>query len=139
MGRGFSLSLAVLLSLLAEPACAAAAYPVGTWFGEGEPYDKHQMWLEWFTADGNFHGLYRSCDRGKARDTTQAGRWSIEGDQETIQILTVNGMAASRTDPYKLVSYDGKKWVYRYLGNGFVFTAKRVDEKFEMPSCESIS
>lgn len=138
MGRGFTLTLAGLLSLLATPAFAAA-YPVGTWFGEGEPYDKHQMWLEWFTADGNFHGLYRSCDRGKARDTTQAGRWSIQGDQETIQILTVNGMAASRTDPYKLVSYDGKKWVYRFLGNGFVFTAKRVDEKFEMPSCESIS
>ena len=87
-------------AVFARRARLCRAYLVGTWFGEGEPYDKHQMWLEWFTADGNFRGLYRTCDKGQAHDTTQSGRWSIQGDQESIEILTVDGQAAPRTDPY---------------------------------------
>jgi hypothetical protein len=133
----FALGL-LLLPGLGGPVLADS-YPVGIWFGEGEPEDSHEMWLEWFTADGGFRGLYRLCDKGKGRDMVQAGRWSIDGDDETIQIATVDGLPAPRIDLYKRMSYDGKKWVYRYLGNGYVFTARRVDDKFQMPSCESIS
>src|SRR5579864_7221134 len=99
MDRGSYLGLAALLLLLATPAFAAA-YPVGTWFGEGEPTDSHVMWLEWFSPNGDFRGLYRTCNKGHALDSTQSGRWSINGDQETIDILTIDGVAASRTDPY---------------------------------------
>jgi hypothetical protein len=139
MGKASRLFILALPAFLCAVSASAADYPVGIWFGEGEPFDSHVMWQEWFSADGNYHGLYRLCDKGKATDSTQTGRWSISGEQESIQILTVDGMPAPRVDNYIRVSYDGKKWVYRWTGNNYVFTARRVDGKFELPSCESIS
>jgi len=48
-------------------------------------------------------------------------------------------MFLPRTDLYKTLSHDAKKWSYRYLADGYVFTAVRVDGKFQIPSCEGIS
>ena len=125
--------------LFAGPAMAATPYLLGFWFGTGQPNYKTNMWLEQFLPDGEFRGQYRSCVGGKPQDMTQTGRWSLDGDRERIDILTANGQYQPRSDPYQLVSVDEKTWKYRYLPLGYVFTARRVDDKFELPSCEAIS
>ena len=134
------LILATAASILfGGPALAATPYLLGFWFGTGQPNDKTNMWLEQFLPDGEFRGQYRSCVGGKPQDMIQTGRWSLDGDKERIDILTVNGHYQPRSDPHQLVSVDEKTWKYRYLPLGYVFTARRVDEKFELPSCEAIS
>ena len=45
----------------------------------------------------------------------------------------------AQTELYKVLSHDGARQVYRYEVTGFVYTSRRVDEKFELPSCETIS
>ena len=127
-GQGFDLKRSLL----------AAPFLVGSWFGIGQPDDRAAMWIAHKGADGGFAAQFRSCVKGKPLDEFETGHWRLEGDTETINIQTVNGMAA-QDDAYKILSHDGQRQVYRYLRDGFVFTSHRVDEKFEMPSCEAIS
>ena len=89
--------------------------------------------------NGDFRAEFRSCVKGKATDEWQTGHWSLDKDVETIILGTVNGMPFVQTDLYKILFQDGKRQTYRYLGNGFVYNSRRVDDKFQMPSCESIS
>jgi hypothetical protein len=51
--------LAVLLAL-AAPA-AAAPFPVGAWFGQGQPHDKSEMWIARMLANGDFRVQFRTC------------------------------------------------------------------------------
>jgi hypothetical protein len=112
---------------------------VGSWFGTGQPDDKGSMWLIHMTPDGNFQVLFRSCVKGKGLDEVETGRWQLSGDVETLHIQTVNGAKASQDDSYKILSHDGGKQTYQFLRTGFVYSSRRVDDKFEMPSCETIS
>ena len=137
--RCLSAFVMVALLLFSGPAMAAPPYLLGFWYGTGQPNDKTNMWLEQFLPDGEFRGQYRSCVGGKPQDVTQTGRWSLAGDRETIDIVTVNGQYQPRSDPYQLIAVEGQIWKYRYLPLGYVFTARRVDEKFELPSCDAIS
>ena len=134
-----SLALAAFWILFACPAMAASPYLLGFWYGTGQPDDKTNMWLEQFLPNGEFRGAYRSCVKGKPLDMRQTGHWSLDGDRETIEILTVNGESHPRTDLYQLVSLEGPIWKYRSLPLGYVFTARRVDDNFELPSCEAVS
>jgi hypothetical protein len=132
--------LILYLAFLATATPAvAASYVAGTWYGQGQPFDKSAMWLERFSADGEFHGLYRQCVKGKAQDSSQAGWWSLDGDIETLKISTTNGVFNPRTDIYKTLAHDAQTWSYRYQADGYVYNARRVDDKFQMPSCETIS
>jgi hypothetical protein len=132
--------LAICLGvLLCGPPAAAAPFVIGTWYGTGQPHDKSEMWLDHLLPNGAFNGQYRSCVKGKAYDAAQSGNWSLAGDTLTIQIVTVNGLFNPRVDIYKNLFHDGKKWTYRFLGNGYVFNAERVEDSFKLFSCEAIS
>ncbi len=112
---------------------------IGSWFGTGQPDDKSEMWLIHHQANGNFQALFRTCLKGKAFDDVESGHWALAGDMETLTILSVDGKPAALQESYKVLSHDAGKQVYRYMTSGFVYTSRRVDESFEMPSCEAIS
>jgi hypothetical protein len=122
-----------------KQAFLAAPFLIGSWFGTGQPDDKGSMWLTHQAADGNFSVLFRTCVRGKNFDELETGRWILNGDTETLQVRTVNGQAVSQNDNYRILSHDGAKQVYRFLGTGFVYSSKRVDGSFEMPDCQLVS
>jgi hypothetical protein len=138
MARCAGLLILVFLIPLTS-AHAAAPYVVGTWYGQGQPDDRDQMWLEHLLPNGGFDGLYRSCIKGKAQDLFQTGSWSLAGDVITIHIATVDGAPAPRTDLYRTLSRRGKTWTYRYLRLGFVYNAQRAADNFKLYSCEAVS
>jgi hypothetical protein len=105
----------------------------------GQPDDKGSMWLIHQAADGTFRVQFRSCVKGKNLDEVETGRWQLTGDVETLHVRSVNGAPASLDDNYRILSHDGQKQVYRFLTTGFVYSSKRVDDTFELPSCETIS
>jgi hypothetical protein len=117
----------------------AAPFLIGSWFGQGQPDDKAEMWLARNAPDGTFEVQFRSCSKGHNLDQVETGRWSLNGDTETLQVLKVNGTPLAQTELYKILSHDAGKQVYRYAVTGFVYTSRRVDDKFELPSCETIS
>jgi hypothetical protein len=120
-------------------AFLAAPFLVGAWFGQGQPNDKSEMWLARNAPDGTFQVQFRACSKGKALDQMETGRWSLAGDTETLEVLSVNGAPMAQKEIYKILSQDGAKQVYRYQATGFVYSSRRVDGNFEMPSCETIS
>jgi hypothetical protein len=127
-----------LLLLLAAPPAGAATYPMaGVWFGTGQPDDKSEMYIDRFGADGGFSNQHRYCRQGKiAAEIRETGRWSVKGDILTVAIATVNGAAQPRTDRYRLISVDAKTQNYVVLPSNFAYHARRMDPKFEMPSCD---
>ena len=125
--------------LLATPALAQQNWMVGRWFGYGQPNDKSQMWLGTATADGKFHVLHRQCVLGKANDHTNEGTWSMKEDIFTLRIERVDGVAAPRTDVYRVLSHNDASQTYRYEATGFVYKSRKVDGKFQMPPCDLAS
>jgi hypothetical protein len=121
-----------------SPLCAAP-FLVGTWFGTGQPNDKSEMWIAQMLPNGDFRAQFRACIKGQALDQTNTGTWVLQGDIETISIITIDDQFWPRTDVYKILSHDSQRQTYRYLKTGFVYNSKRVDDKFQMPSCETIS
>ena len=120
------------------PACAAP-FLVGNWFGTGQPHDKSEMWLAHMLPNGEFRAEFRACIKGQPFDDTQSGHWVLSGDMETITIVTADGQPYPRTDAYKILFQNGRKQTYEYLKTGYVYNSSRVDGKFEMPSCETVS
>ncbi len=114
------------------------AFLVGRWFGQGEPYDKAEMWLADLTADGAIAVQFRSCHKGKAADLLEKGSWWFAGDIETVRITWSGGRQTLRETPYRILSHDGKQQTYS-MPSGFVFHSSRVAPDFQMPSCETIS
>ena len=51
----------------------AAASLAGTWFGQGEPFDKTEMYLDHFLPNGEIHSQFRTCLKGQAHDSTEDG------------------------------------------------------------------
>jgi hypothetical protein len=129
--------LAVLL--LVSPA-NAASFMVGTWFGHGQPGDKGAMYIDRMHPDGSWRGEYRTCLKGKPSDEqVQEGHWSLAGDIITLQVETVNGQFAPRTDYYKMLAHDARSQKYISDSWNFTYTPQRVADNFQMPSCELIS
>jgi len=120
-------------------SAGAAPFLVGTWVGQGQPDDKHQMWVARMSANGEFHAQFRTCLKGQALDQFNSGNWTLAGDVETIVVSKINDDPVLRTDIYKILSHDAKTQTYRYLPTGFVYTSHRVADSFELPSCEAIS
>lgn len=125
--------------LAASPTFAAAPFLVGSWFGQGQPRDKSAMWLAHMGADGTFRAQFRACIHGNASDSYQTGTWSLLGDVETIHLTSVDGYPFVRSDLYRILAHTAQKQTYRYEPTGFVYSSNRVDEKFEMPSCDLTS
>ena len=57
----------------------------------------------------------------------------------TIQINFHNGQLMPRTDLYRLESAGPRDFKITYLAMNFLFDERRVDDKFEMPSCQLVS
>lgn len=127
-----------LLMLLAVPAYAASDIS-GTWFGTGQPDDRGSMYIDRLSPNGDWRGEYRTCIKGKSRDSVQAGHWSLSGDMLSLSVETVDGIIASRTDMYRMVSHDAKTQKYVSLPSNFAYTPRRVPDSFKMPGCDLIS
>lgn len=125
-------------SLFIAPALAAPSL-TGTWFGYGQPDSKDSMYLDHFLANGQLHSQFRDCINGKPHDSTEDGNWSVKGDILTIQVMRHNGIAMPRTDAYRLTSVTAQGFKDVYLALNFPFDERRVDDKFEMPSCQLTS
>ena len=127
---------AFLLMLVAAqaPADEHPSYLTGVWFGQGEPYDKSEMWLARTTADGEIAVQFRACRKGEASDIFQKGRWWFRDGIEYVQITLSNGQIVFDETPYKILSHDGNHQTYS-MPSGFVFRSTRVDAKFKMPDC----
>ena len=124
--------------LLAAPAWAGPSL-TGNWFGQGQPGDKQSMYLDRLTADGQIHSRFRDCRNGKPMDSREEGTWSLSGSTLTIQINFHNGMLMPRTDVYHLDSASAKDFRITYELLNFPYDERRVDDKFEMPSCQLTS
>jgi hypothetical protein len=131
--------LFVCLFLIPVLPVQAAPYVVGTWYGQGQPDDRHEMWLEHMLPNGGYDGLYRSCADGKATDVFQTGSWSLDKDIITIRVATVNGAFEPRTDLYQTLSEGKSVWTYRYIRLNYVYNARRVSDNFQLSSCDTIS
>jgi hypothetical protein len=127
---------AFLLMLVAAqvPAEEHPPYLTGIWFGQGEPYDKSEMWLARTSANGEIAVQFRTCRNGKADDIFQKGRWWFKDGIETVQITLSNGQIIFGETRYKMLSHDGNHQTYS-MPSGFVFNSTRVDAKFKMPDC----
>ena len=66
------LAAGLCLVLAATPAMAAGSL-AGTWFGQGEPFDKTEMYLDHFLPNGEIHSQFRLCLKGQVRDSTEDG------------------------------------------------------------------
>ena len=130
--------ICVTAMLLARPALAAPSL-AGTWFGRGQPFDKQSMYLDHLTADGRIHSRFRDCKSGKAIDSAEDGTWSLSGNILTIQINFHNGQLMPRTDVYRLDSASASDFKITYELLNFPYDERRVDDKFEMPSCQLVS
>ena len=75
----------------------------------------------------------------QARDSIETGRWSLKGDIETIDIVTVNGRPDPREDVYRILSHDARTQTYRYLRTGFFYKSVAVDGSFQLPPCGLMS
>ena len=133
--RGLAVLL-LLLPLFSAPALAVEhpSYLTGHWFGQGEPHDKIEMWLAHASPNGDFAVQFRTCREGRASDLFQKGKWWFQDGIETVQITLSGGQVMFNETAYKILSHDGKSQTYS-MPSGFVFRSKRVDAKFEMPSC----
>jgi hypothetical protein len=131
------------LCLAATPAVStslwAAPNLAGIWFGQGQPGDRQSMYLDRLTADGRIHSRFRDCRNGKPLDSTEDGTWSLAGSTLTIQINFHNGQLMPRTDIYHLDSASPRDFRITYLLMNFGYDERRVDDKFEMPSCQLVS
>jgi len=132
---GFCLLVAPALTMPAFGAPSLA----GTWFGQGQPGDKQSMYLDRLTADGKIHSRFRDCRNGKAIDSTEEGTWSLMGSTLTIQVELHNGLFMPRTDVYRLDSANAGDFKISYLPLNFPYDERRVDDRFEMPSCQLVS
>ena len=130
--------LALLLLLLAAPAAQHPPWLTGTWFGQGEPNDRSEMWLGHAGADGKFAVQFRTCRKGKASDLFQQGSWWFQDGVEYVQITLSGGAIMFDETPYKMLFHDGNHQTYS-MPSGFVFKSARVDAAFRMPPCELVS
>jgi len=129
--------------LLVAPQVTSAAWAApslaGTWFGQGQPGDKQSMYLDRLTADGKIHSRFRDCRSGKPVDSTEDGTWTLSGSILTIQVNFHNGQLMPRTDVYRLDAASPRDFKITYELLNFPYDERRVDDRFEMPSCQLTS
>jgi hypothetical protein len=131
-------ALSLMLVAAQVPVSEHPSYLIGTWFGQGEPHDKSEMWLAQTSANGEIAVQFRACRKGKPYDLFQKGRWWFRDGIETVQITLSNGQVVFDETPYKILSHDGNHQTYS-MPSGFVFRSARVHAKFKMPDCDLVS
>lgn len=133
--RYCALLAAALIALGASSSAQPAHFLVGNWYGEEQPEDPNVFWLAHFHADGRFDAMFRTCHANQATDETDIGTWTYTSGGFDVDSTAVNGHATRQVEHYTTVSYDGRKHTYRHQRTGFVFSAVRVGETFELPAC----
>lgn len=131
--------LAAATAFVLFPAAANAESIVGNWYGEGQPNDPNYVWIAHFYPGGNYVAQFRVCHGNAGADDIDKGVWTYAGGINDVVTLEANGHPMYSDDRYDTVSLDAKKFVYKHEATGFVFTARRVDDKFELPSCAAMS
>ncbi|HXM00836.1 MAG TPA: hypothetical protein VN932_12975 [Rhizomicrobium sp.] len=144
--RNHGAAVLAALLLCAAPANAAGKFPIGDWYGEGQPGDPNYHWLAHYKPGGVFEIVFRHCISGKALDDNEGGTWSYENGRDRISTLHIEGEATHYVDDYETISNTGRVWKYRMVASlnadapiGFVFTAVRVDASFVLPQCDMSS
>jgi len=138
--RGF-VGLVLCLAALSALCSLSWAAPslTGTFFGKGQPDSKESMYLDHFLANGQLRSQFRDCIKGKPYDSTEDGTWSVSGNILTIKIARHNGIAQPRIDSYRLISVAAQGFKDVYIPLNFPFDEHRVEDTFEMPSCQLVS
>lgn len=113
----------------------ASSFVIGTWYGEEQPKDPNVFWLARFFSDGRFRALFRTCHGKETLDEDDSGTWTFRDNVLEVTSKLVNGHAILQAERYHTLSYDGRKHVYRHERTGFVFTAIRVRDDYELPAC----
>jgi hypothetical protein len=67
---------------------------VGSWYGEGQPDDKDQVWLSRHEGNGKFSIVSRKCNNGVAADNAEEGTWSYKSGLLEIVTTLVDGKPA---------------------------------------------
>ncbi|HET7086798.1 MAG TPA: hypothetical protein VFI23_18670 [Rhizomicrobium sp.] len=135
--------LALALSILiAAPAPQHPSFLAGSWFGQGEPHDRSEMWLAHAAPNGDFAVQFRACRKSQngyqASDLIQKGKWWFQDGTEMVQITWSNGQVMFDETPYKILFHDGNHQTYS-MPSGFVFKSSRVAADFQMPACDLVS
>ena len=128
-----------LIFCLASLEAYAAPSLVGFWFGQGQPYDKRSMYIDHFMANGKYRSQFRDCLKDKAEDSHEDGTWSVKGDILTINVERHNGVAAPRSETYRLTLVTPTRFKDIYLPLNFPLEEPWVHEKFFMPDCQLVS
>lgn len=118
---------------------SAANAPIGTWYGEGQPDNPKWMWVERYYPGGAYEARFRLCHGNVAEDVINKGVWTYSGNINDVVTLSADGRALYQDDKYETLSNDGRTHVYRHQATGYEMTARRVDDKFELPSCAAMS
>jgi hypothetical protein len=140
LGRlGVCASLAVFFTLVQHAAIAAPPAIAGTWYGEGQPNDPDYFWVAHFYPGGNYEAHFRVCRGNQTSEDVNKGIWTYSGHVNDVVTLEADGHSMYRDDRYDTISIDAKSFVYRHEATGYVFTARRVDDKFQLPSCAAVS
>ncbi len=117
----------------------AAPSLAGYWFGTSQPGDKSAMYIDHMLANGEIHSQFRTCIKGKPEDDVEEGNCALAGDILTVGVITHNGLFMPRTDIYQITATGADSFSEVYLRLKFPYHSRRVDAKFQMPSCEMVS
>jgi hypothetical protein len=79
--------------------------------------------------------LFRTCHGRQTFDEDDSGTWVFRDAVLEVTSRSVNGQPILQTERYHTLSYDGRKHVYRHERSGFVFSAVRVGDDFQLPAC----
>lgn len=131
-----------LLFLLARPVQAEDLS--GRWYGEGYQGRQYLHWLSERTPDGRFFVEFREYKDCKlVYRVMESGNWFVaNGVMSTFsKIVPGRNMAPAADEPlvrkdYVLLALAPDVITYRHVTTGILFTAHKVDDKFEWPGCD---
>ncbi len=133
--------LVLLVAFLPLAASAAVKAPVmvGNWYGEGQPATPEAFWVAHIAPNGSFDAEFRLCEKGRQGETSIKGKWTLKNGLYEFITRTADGQSVYGVNHYKTQSYDGRKHVYRHVETGFLFSAVRVAQTFQLPDCNPTS
>ena len=114
---------------------AAAANPIGLWYGEGQPHDPNILYLDQFNEDGTFRSEFRKYERCEiVWQQVEEGRWNQDGDLVITVTDTVNGRPSLGYQEYRNEGQAENEIRLRHLETDYLFVERRIDS-FEFPAC----
>jgi len=136
--------LVLLLALLLSGGLARAQDLSGRWYGEGYQGRQYLHWLSERSPDGRFFVEFREYRECKlVYRVMESGNWFVaNGMMSTFsKIVAGRNVAPPADEPlvrkdYMLLALAPDVITYRHVSTGLLFTAHKVDDKFEWPGCD---